>query len=347
MVVIGITGTLGAGKGTVVDYIVSHLQFKHYSVRDFLTEEIAKNGQAVNRDSMTETANRLRAEHGPSYIVDQLFDRAVSTGRNAIIESVRATAEVEALRKKADADPNRRFMLLSVDAPLETRFQRILVRGSATDHVDFETFKANEAREMHNADPNKQNLAACMAMADARIDNSGSLAYLHAQIDEILAAYRPRPDWDEYFMGLCHSVAQRATCNRGKSGCVIVKDKQILVTGYVGSPAHLPHCDDVGHLFKQTVHEDGHVSTHCVRTVHAEQNAICQAAKRGIALEGATLYCTMTPCRTCAMLIINCGIRNVICEYRYHAGDESEDMFRMAGVSLKYFPAEVLQYNRQ
>lgn len=295
MVVIGITGTLGAGKGTVVDYIVSKLHFKHFFGTRFPDRGNRENGTAVNRDSMTETANRLRAEHGASYIVDQLFEQAVAEKQNAIIESVRATAEIESLRKKAEADPNRRFLLLSVDAPIDTRYHRIVSRGSATDHVDFDTFRANEAREMNNADPTKQNLSACMAMADAAIDNSGSLAYLHAQIDEILSAYKPRPDWDDYFMGLCHSVAQRATCNRGKSGCVIVKDKQILVTGYVGSPAHLPHCDEVGHLFKKTVHEDGHVSTHCVRTVHAEQNAICQAAKRGIALEGATLYCTMTP----------------------------------------------------
>ncbi|MDE5559185.1 MAG: AAA family ATPase, partial [Bacteroidales bacterium] len=189
MVVIGITGTLGAGKGTVVDYIVSHLQFKHFSVRDFLTAEIQKNGLAVNRDSMTETANRLRAAHGASYIVDQLFEQAVAGGQNAIIESIRATAEVEALRKKAEADPNRRFLLLSVDAPIDTRYRRISERGSATDHVDFDTFKANEAREMNNADPTKQNLSACMAMADAKLDNSGSLAYLHAQIEQVLAAY--------------------------------------------------------------------------------------------------------------------------------------------------------------
>ena len=347
MVIIGITGTLGAGKGTVVDYIVSHLKFKHFSVRDFLAEEIEKNGGTVNRDSLTLTANRLRSEHGASYITDRLFERAAKGGENAIIESIRAVAEVEALRQKAEEDPNLRFLLLSVDAPIETRFQRILSRGSATDHIDFETFKANEAREMNNPDPTKQNLAACMALADFKLDNSGSVAYLQAQTDQILSAYQPRPGWDEYFMDLCHSVARRATCNRGKSGCVIVKDKQILVTGYVGAPAHLPHCDEVGHLFKQTLHEDGHTSTHCVRTVHAEQNAICQAAKRGIALDGATLYCTMTPCRTCAMLIINCGIGQVVCEYRYHAGAESEEMFEKAGVEIRYFHDEVLQYKNQ
>jgi len=104
-----------------------------------------------------------------------------------------------------------------------------------------------------------------------------------------------RPSWDEYFLRLADTVASRATCDRGRSGCVIVKDRQILVTGYVGSPRGLPHCDDVGHLFKKVIHEDGSVTQHCVRTVHAEQNAITQAARRGIALEGSTLYCRMTP----------------------------------------------------
>ena len=156
-----------------------------------------------------------------------------------------------------------------------------------------------------------------------------------------------RPSWDEYFLKLADTVASRATCDRGRSGCVIVKDKQILVTGYVGSPRGLPHCDDVGHLFKKVIHEDGSVTQHCVRTVHAEQNAITQAARRGIALDGSTLYCRMTPCRTCAMLIINCGIERVVCERKYHAGAESEAMFAEAGVLLEFVFDEVQQYDQQ
>lgn len=156
-----------------------------------------------------------------------------------------------------------------------------------------------------------------------------------------------RPSWDVYFMDLANTVSKRATCDRGRSGCVIVRDKQILVTGYVGSPRGLPHCDDVGHLFKKVVHEDGHVTQHCVRTVHAEQNAITQAARRGIALDKATLYCRMTPCRTCAMLIINCGIERVVCEKKYHAGAESEQMFNDAGVKLDYFSEDILKYDGQ
>lgn len=156
-----------------------------------------------------------------------------------------------------------------------------------------------------------------------------------------------RPSWDDYFMEVANTIAKRATCDRGRSGCVIARDRQLLVTGYVGSPMGLPHCDDVGHLFKKVTHDDGSVTQHCVRTVHAEQNAICQAAKLGVSLKGSTLYCRMTPCRVCAMLIINCGIERVVCEKKYHAGTESEAMFRAAGIALEYKIDEVLAYEGQ
>ena len=156
-----------------------------------------------------------------------------------------------------------------------------------------------------------------------------------------------RPSWDEYFMELANTAAKRATCDRGRSGCVIVRNKQVLVTGYVGSPSGLKHCDEVGHLFKKVYHEEGRVTQHCVRTVHAEQNAICQAARRGIGLDKATLYCRMTPCRTCAMLIVNCGIERVVCEKKYHAGEESEQLLKEAGVKLVYFSEEVEKYDNQ
>ena len=104
-----------------------------------------------------------------------------------------------------------------------------------------------------------------------------------------------RPSWDEYFMEIADTVSKRATCDRGRSGCVIVRDKQILVTGYVGAPKGLHHCDEVGHLMKKVIHEDGSITNHCVRTFHAEQNAVCQSARLGISLLGATIYCRITP----------------------------------------------------
>ena len=156
-----------------------------------------------------------------------------------------------------------------------------------------------------------------------------------------------RPTWDDYFMEVANSVSKRGTCDRGRSGCVIAKDKQILATGYVGSPAGFPHCDDVGHQIKKLIHEDGNTTQHCVRTVHAEQNAICQAAKRGASIEGATVYCRMTPCRVCTMLLINSGIKRVYCEKRYHIGEDSEKMFKKAGIKLEYKFNRVQKYKNQ
>ncbi len=148
-------------------------------------------------------------------------------------------------------------------------------------------------------------------------------------------------------MDIMQAVSTRATCDRGRSGCVIVRDKHILTTGYVGSPPGLPHCDEVGHQMKTTIHEDGRQTQHCVRTAHAEQNAIIQAARIGVALEGATLYCRMTPCTVCARSIIGSGIKHVVCEKRYHAAEESEKMFNLVGIDLKYLTGETQTYARQ
>ena len=325
-----------------MDYLVKEKGFVHFSVRDFITKEIERRGMPVNRDSMTIVGNDLRKQHSPSYITDELYKQAQETGKNCIIESVRTPLEVSELRKHSN------FYLFAIDADAKVRYERIVVRGSSTDNVSFETFIANEQREMTSDDPNKQNLKACIEQADYLFSNDGNFDDLHQKIEEVLdkIMYK-RPSWDEYFMELANTASKRATCDRGRSGCVIVKNRHVLVTGYVGSPAGLPHCDEVGHLFSKTIHSDGSISNHCIRTVHAEQNAICQAARRGIALEGATLYCRMTPCRTCAMLIINCGIKRVVCERKYHKGEESEEMFRQAGIELEFFYDEVQKYENQ
>jgi dCMP deaminase len=156
-----------------------------------------------------------------------------------------------------------------------------------------------------------------------------------------------RPSWDDYFLGLVDQVAARATCDRGRSGCVVVRDKRIICTGYVGSPSGLPHCDEVGHLIKRVTDDDGTVRQHCVRTVHAEQNAICQAARHGLSLDGTTLYCSMEPCRVCAMLIASAGIVRVVAKRRYHAGAESRDILAQAGVSLEVAETGTEAYDRQ
>lgn len=155
-----------------------------------------------------------------------------------------------------------------------------------------------------------------------------------------------RPSWDEYFIGIVHAVAERATCDRGKTGVVIVKDKRILATGYVGSPAGLPHCDEAGHKIKKVTHEDGSESQHCLRTNHAEINAICQAARTGIPIDGATLYCKLAPCYNCAKALINAGIKRIVAEKRYHQDQEAVEMFAIAGIQFEAINQEVEKYEK-
>ncbi len=183
MKIIGITGTLGAGKGTIVDYLVKNHGYCHFSVRGFLKEQIEQRGEIVNRDSLTYTANVLRAQFGPSYIAEQLWQQAQISGRNCIIESIRTLGEVQALKAKGN------FTLFSVDTDRLLRYQRVLLRGSETDHISFETFSNNEDRELQSADPNRQNLTGCMALADFHFLNNGSFQDLFHQIDLIIHTF--------------------------------------------------------------------------------------------------------------------------------------------------------------
>ncbi len=137
-----------------------------------------------------------------------------------------------------------------------------------------------------------------------------------------------RPSWDEYFLNIAFSVAERSTCDRAHVGAVIVRDRRILTTGYNGAPAGLPHCDDVGHLL---------VDGHCVRTLHAEQNAIIQAARHGVNTPNSIIYVTHQPCLNCAKMIINAGIQRVVYAGNY-PDQHSRDFFQVAGLLLEYMP---------
>lgn len=181
MIIIGITGTLGAGKGTIVEYLVEKKGFAHYSVRGYLLEKIRQLGLPENRDSMFNLGNELRAEHGPSYVVDQLFDEASKTGRNGIIESIRTTGEIASLRERGT------FYLFAVDADPKLRYERIQLRKSVTDSVSYETFVENENRESVSTNPGVQNLQACIREADFRFQNNGSMEELFRDVDSVLA----------------------------------------------------------------------------------------------------------------------------------------------------------------
>ncbi|HXV61487.1 MAG TPA: dCMP deaminase family protein [Vicinamibacteria bacterium] len=138
-----------------------------------------------------------------------------------------------------------------------------------------------------------------------------------------------RPEWDSYFMGFARAASARATCDRKHVGAVIVVDHQVAATGYNGSVRGLPHCDDVGHDM---------VDGHCVRTIHAEMNALAQAARRGVKVEGAWIYTTASPCWDCFRVLVNAGIQRFIYGEGYREEDHRAriaDVARATGVQIK------------
>ena len=151
------------------------------------------------------------------------------------------------------------------------------------------------------------------------------------------APARKRPSWDQYFMTITQQVAERSTCLRAKVGAVIVRDRSIVATGYNGAPAGMPHCLDVGCLVYESRNPDGEIEQNCFRTIHAEMNAITQAARNGSAIRDADIYETHTPCIHCMKVLINTGVKTVFygVPYKLHT---IEDLLAHARVKLVQVP---------
>jgi dCMP deaminase len=146
-----------------------------------------------------------------------------------------------------------------------------------------------------------------------------------------------RPTWDQYFMTITREVAERSTCLRAKIGAVIVRDKNILATGYNGSPTGLPHCLDVGCLIYRSTTPSGEVEENCFRCIHAEINAIAQAAKNGASIRAGDIYITHTPCIHCFKVLINTGIKRIFYDKPYKL-QTLEELLQFADVTLQQVP---------
>jgi dCMP deaminase len=364
--IIGITGPNVAGKDTIAEYLKTK-GFTHHSCSDIVREECSARGMQTIRENLILIGNELRARHGHHVMAERVLIKIhTNKEENSTIASIRNPDEAKVLQKVKG------FFLLGVTAPLEARYQRGIARGKDTDKVSYETFQKQDEQERRGKE-GQQQVDRVMAMADYLINNDKTIPNLHHTVDHILKELttrqetqelehdqpeipvpktpqeeaKMRPTWDNYFLGICNEVSNRATCDRGKAGCVITKNKRILTTGYVGSPIGTVHCDEEGHMMKRMIHKDDSITQHCVRTTHAEQNAICQAARFGIGLDGGTLYCKMEPCFTCAKMIINAGIKRVVCEKKYHTAQDTRALFKEANIILEVIHDEVLQYRDQ
>ncbi|MGB1314432.1 MAG: AAA family ATPase [Chitinophagales bacterium] len=178
--VIGITGTIGSGKDTLMELLKTEYNFKHFSVRDYLIEKLEEDGEEVNRLTMSILANRLRAENHPAYLAEVLFNKAQEVGGNSVIESIRTPGEVDFLKDHSE------FVLFAVDADPNLRYERVQERKSVTDRIDFNTFMAEEQKEMQNDEPHMQNLATCIRISNYKFKNNSTREMFYKKIKKVV-----------------------------------------------------------------------------------------------------------------------------------------------------------------
>jgi dCMP deaminase len=327
---IGFTGPNAAGKGEAIKYLVDKCRFTAFSLSDILRNELKNRSLEINRDNLISIGNEMRAKEGPG-VLARMTAMKIKNMPQAVIDSIRNPAEIEELRKSLKS-----FVLIGVTADVKTRYERAKSRAREGEgFISLDEFTAKEARE-NSTDPNAQQLNVCFEYTDMKIDNSGPVENLYAALDGILKDlnYVPytRPSWTEYFMKMAYLAAERSTCIRHHVGAVIVKNNKVVSTGYNGAAAGVKDCTELGCLRDQMGIASGTRHEIC-RAIHAEQNAIIQAALNGTSTEGATIYCTHSPCIICAKMVVNAKIKKFITT-NYYPDSAYEELFREAGVEF-------------
>ncbi len=326
---LGFTGANAAGKGEAIKYLVDKKKFIAFSLSDIIRQEAAKRGQEPVRDVLIAIGNELRSAEGPA-VLAKMTTMKIKNMPQAVVDSIRNPFEVEELRKSL-----KNFKLIGINASPKVRFERALKRARPGDPATLEEFMKKEEKE-NSSDPNAQQLSKCFEMSDLKVDNSGSPEDMFKQIDKILEdlKYNPyvRPSWTEYFMKMAYLAAERSTCIRHHVGAVIVKNNKVVSTGYNGAAAGTKDCTELGCLRDQMGIASGTRHEIC-RAIHAEQNAIIQAALMGTTTEGATIYSTHSPCIICAKMVVNAKIKKFVTS-KYYPDKQYEDLFKEAGVEF-------------
>lgn len=327
--IIGLTGKNGSGKGEVANFLIGR-GFQYYSLSDEIREEMKRQEVKITRENLIPFANKLRNEKGPSYLAEKIVER-LEADKNYVVDSIRNPFEVETLRQKNG------FHFISVVANPKTRFERLRSRGRENDPVDYKKFLEIDAAEASNSDPSAQQMDRTHQLADAVVENNGNLEDLHDKVKQVLRVFalaNPRPDWDEYFMGIAQMVAMRSNCLKRKVASVIVKDQRIIATGYNGTPRGITNCHEGGCPRCAEIGQSGKNLDECL-CVHAEANAIVHAAFHGVSINRATMYCTFSPCLGCTKLIINGGIAEVVYNKAYSIEDVPMRLLKEAKVKVR------------
>ncbi|MCE2390482.1 MAG: AAA family ATPase [Proteobacteria bacterium] len=326
---VGVAGRNAAGKSRVVEYL-ERRSFFSASLSDAIREDLRAEGLEPTRDVMIERGRALRSAYGPA-VLAQRIERLLPAGRNCVIDSIRHPAEVEELRRAAG------FKLLWIEASPEVRFERSRSRARPGDAESLAAFLAQEERELGSDDDAAQQLLRVADLADETLTNDGSLAELESQVERFVADnlfFEQRPPWDEYFMNIAHAAATRSNCVKRKVGAIVVVDRRIVSTGYNGTPRGTRNCNEGGCPRCAGAAQSGARLDECLCS-HAEENAITQAAYHGVAVRGGAIYSTLSPCLTCAKMIINAGIEEVVFDAAYGMEEVVSQLFTQAGVKLR------------
>jgi dCMP deaminase len=330
--IIGLTGSLAAGKGYVAK-ILQEMGYEYHSLSDIIRDECKSRGLQNEREIMIKIGNELRENEGSGVLAKRILKK-ISKDKNTIVDSIRNPEEVNELRK----DPN--FILIAVDASKGVRFQRILARKREGDPKTLKEFeKIDKIDKGQGEKSSGQQVGKCLKMADAILVNEGDDT--KEKVKKIIRDFnaklimKNRPSWDKYFMDIAKLTGKRSTCLRRTVGAVLVKNKEIISTGYNGAPKGMSHCYDLGGCLREKLQVPSGQRAEICRAVHAEQNCITQAAFFGVPVDGATLYSTTYPCVICAKLLINAGIKEIVLGGIDYDDELSKKMLQESGIKIR------------
>lgn len=306
---------MGSGKGTVAA-LIAQKNFRYISLSDIVRKEATSRLTAHTRENLQSIGNELRSAFGSGILGQRIRNEVEKEPLiNWVIDGIRNPAEAFELKKLDN------FKLIGISARPEVLLKRLMERRRETEaSANEQELMEKLKKETGQDEPaSGQQIGKCLAMANYSIINEGTFAELEKKLNHFIGLLtgKERPTFDEIFMEISYAWSRRATCLRRRVGAVIAKDGQQLTAGYNGAPRGLPHCAELGGCLREKLGIPSGQRHELCRGTHAEQNAITQAAKFGISIEGGIIYCNTYPCVICTKMILNAGLKKVVYDSNY------------------------------
>lgn len=328
--VVAVVGMCGAGKSITSDFFRDTLGYQFLRFGQITLDEVQRRGLEPTEQIEKSIREGLRREHGMAAfaILNEPKIRSLLESGNVVADGLYSWSELKYLREQFVDN----LTVVAIHSPPALRYKRLEERTQVDAQMRNRPMTSEQARSRDYAEIENIEKAGPIAMADIMIVNTGEVTELLGDLNYHFGDKFRRDSWDDYFMKIAALVAERSNCRRHHIGAITVKDKRILTTGYNGGAKDMPDCLELGCRKDELGHSSGVGHNDC-RAIHAEQNAIIQAASKGINIDGATIYSTHTPCSICANMIKNVGIRRVV-SYHDYADASARAFLEKAGVQL-------------